>query len=123
MTHAYVGKLLRVDLSRQQTRVEPLDPELARAFIGGRGLGTRLFSDEVDPNIDPLDPANKLILAAGPLTGTTAMCGSRFMAITKGPLTGAIACSNSGGDFGPELKYAGYDAIVLEGAAGNRPCW
>ena len=117
MTHAYMGKLLRVDLSRQQTRVESLDPTLARAFIGGRGLGTKLFSDEVDPNVEPLDPANKLILATGPLTGTSAMCGSRFMVITKGPLTGAIACSNSGGDFGPELKYAGYDAIVLEGAA------
>lgn len=117
MTHANTGMMLRVDLSRRTVREEPIKTELARAYIGGRGLGTRLICDEVDAKVDPLDPANKLILAAGPLTGTTAMCGGRYMAITKGALTGAIACSNSGGNFGPELKYAGYDMIVLEGAA------
>ena len=90
---------------------------MARAYIGGRGLGTRMLYDEVDPAVDALDPANKLILATGPLTGTSAVCGGRYMAITKGALTGAIACSNSGGNFGPEMKYAGYDMIVLEGAA------
>jgi aldehyde:ferredoxin oxidoreductase len=94
-----------------------IDPEMARAYIGGRGLGTRMIYDEVDPTVDALDPANKLIFAAGPLTGTSAVCGGRYMAITKGALTGTIACSNSGGNFGPELKYAGYDMIVLEGAA------
>ncbi len=117
MTHAYGGQLLRVDLDRRQTRTEPLNRDLARLFIGGRGLATKLFSNEVDPNVDPLHPANKLILAAGPLTGTAAPCGSRFMAVTKGPLTGAIASSNCGGDFGPDLKYAGYDLIVFDGVA------
>ena len=115
--HAYAGKVIRVNLSSGTIRTEPTDPKLARAFIGGRGLGTKLLADEIDPAIDALDPANKLILATGPLTGTSAMCGGRFMAITKGALTGAIACSNSGGNFGPELKYAGYDMIVFEGAA------
>lgn len=117
MTHGYVDRMLRVDLTRGRTRVEPLDRTLARAYIGGRGLGAKLLSDELDPQIDALSPENKLVLATGPLTGTLAMCGARYMAVTKGPLTGAIASSNCGGDFGPELKYAGYDAIVLEGTA------
>jgi len=113
----YTGKILRVDLGRRDFREETIDPELARAYIGGRGYATRIICDEVDPTVDALDPANKLILATGPLTGTSAACGGRYMAITKGALTGTIACSNSGGNFGPELKYAGYDMIVLEGAA------
>ncbi len=117
MMSAYAGKILRVDLGSGRTREEDVDPKLARAYIGGRGLGTKLFCDEVDATVDPLAPENKLILAAGPLTGTTAMCGGRFMAITKGVLTGAIACSNCGGNFGPEMKYAGYDMIILEGTA------
>jgi len=115
--HAYTGTILRVDLGRQRIHTEPLDPASARAFVGGRGLATKMFCDEVDPAVDPLDPANKLILATGPLTGTSAVCGGRFMVVTKGALTGAIACSNAGGDFGPELKFAGYDMIVFEGAA------
>jgi aldehyde:ferredoxin oxidoreductase len=117
MMHAYAGKFLRIDLTTRQIREHPIDPSLARAFIGGRGLATRLFSAEVDAGVEPLSPANKLILAAGPLTGTSAVCGARYMAITKGPLTGTIACSNCGGNFGPEMKYAGFDMIVLEGIA------
>ncbi len=117
MTHAYAGKVLRVDLTRGQLRDEPLDPHLARTFIGGRGLATKMFCDEVSALVDPLHRDNKLILATGPLTGTAAACGGRFMAVTKGALTGAIASSNCGGNFGPELKYAGYDMIVCEGAA------
>ncbi|MBN2560740.1 MAG: aldehyde ferredoxin oxidoreductase family protein [Phycisphaerae bacterium] len=120
MMDAYAGKALRVDLSSRRIREEPIDPNLARAFIGGRGLGTKIVCDEVDARIDPLDAANKLVLATGPLTGTSAVCGGRTMAITKGPLTGTIACSNVGGNFGPELKYAGYDLIVFEGVA-NEP--
>ncbi|MCK4658687.1 MAG: aldehyde ferredoxin oxidoreductase family protein [Phycisphaerae bacterium] len=115
--HAYAGKTLRVDLSGGHIRQEPFDLEAARAFIGGRGLGTKILFDEIDPRIDPLEAGNKLILATGPLTGTSATCSSRSMVITKGALTGAIACSNVGGNFGPELKYAGFDMIILEGAA------
>ena len=115
--HAHTGTILRVNLERRRISTEPVDPAQARAFIGGRGLATKILSDEIDPAVDPLDAANKLILATGPLTGTSAACGGRFMVVTKGAQTGAIACSNAGGDFGPELKYAGYDMIVLEGAA------
>jgi aldehyde:ferredoxin oxidoreductase len=115
--NAYAGKTVRVDLSRGRITKESIDLQLARTFIGGRGLGTKILSDEIDPKVDPLASANKLIFAAGPLTGTAAPSGSRWMAITKGALTDAVACSNAGGDFGPELKYAGYDMIIVEGVA------
>ena len=115
--NAYAGKILRVNLSRETIAQEPLDPELAEAFIGGRGLASKMLYDEINPKVDPLAPGNKLIFATGPLTGTSATTGGRWMAVTKGALTGTIACSNAGGSFGPELKYAGYDLIVIEGAA------
>ena len=122
MTQAYAGKMLRVNLGNRGIREEPLDFQRARSFIGGRGLATRILSDEIAPTVDPLSPDNKLILATGPLTGTSAPGAGRYMAVTKGALTGTIACSNSGGNFGPELKYAGYDLIVLEGAAAEPLC-
>ena len=81
-----------------------------------------MFSDEVDPGVDPISPENKLIFATGPLTGAGPIAGCRYMVITKGYLTGAIACSNSGGNFGPELKFAGYDMIIFEGKA-PAPVW
>ena len=115
--NAYAGRTVRVDLSRGRITKETIDLRLARAFVGGRGLGTKILYDEINPKVDPLASANKLILAAGPLTGTSAPSGCRWMAITKGALTGAVACSNAGGDFGPELKYAGYDMIIVEGVA------
>ncbi|UCG17375.1 MAG: aldehyde ferredoxin oxidoreductase family protein, partial [Phycisphaerales bacterium] len=115
--NAYAGKILRVDLGRQRIQAEPIDLDVARAFVGGRGLASKIMWDEVDPKVDPLAAGNKLILASGPLTGTSAISSARFMAVTKGALTGAIACSNAGGYFGPELKFAGYDMIVVERAA------
>ena len=111
------GEILRVNLTRGTAKKEPLDPKLARAYIGGRGLGTKLLVDEIDPRVDPLTPGNKLIFATGPLTGTGASTGGRYMVITKSPLTGAIACSNSGGYFGPEVKFCGHDFLILEGRA------
>ncbi len=111
------GTILRVNLSNGTTRKEPLDPKLARAYIGGRGLGTKILSEEIDPTVDPLSPRNVLILATGPLTGTNAPTGGRYMVITKSPLTGAVACSNSGGYFGAEMKFCGYDLLILEGRA------
>jgi len=80
-------------------------------------LGVKLYTDEVDAKVDPLSPENKLILAPGPFSGTFAPSGGRYHVVTKGPLTGAIAGSNSGGTFGPELHYAGYDALIVEGKA------
>ncbi|MEE9302131.1 MAG: aldehyde ferredoxin oxidoreductase family protein [Alphaproteobacteria bacterium] len=108
-------QILRVDLNKGTVAKEPLNMEWAQQYLGQRGLATKYFYEEVDPKVDPLSPENKLILATGPLTGTTASTGGRYSVITKGPLTGAIACSNSGGYFGAELKFAGYDMIILEG--------
>jgi len=72
------------------------------------------------PSVDPLSPENKMIFATGPLTGTNASCGSRYMVVTKGALTNAITTSNSGGFWGPEMKFAGYDMIILEGKAAQQ---
>jgi aldehyde:ferredoxin oxidoreductase len=113
----WIGKLLRVDLTKGEWKTEELDQNLAVKFIGGRGLGSKILSDEIDPKVDPFSPNNKLIMATGPLTGTSASAAGRYMVITKSPLTGTIACSNSGGHFGAELKFAGFDLIVFEGKA------
>ena len=112
---SWAGKLLRVNLTTGTVKSEPLNMEWARQYIGSRGLGTKYYTSEVDPKIDPLAPENKLIWATGPLTGTMASTGGRYTVITKGPLTGAIACSNSGGYWGAELKFAGWDMIIFEG--------
>ncbi|HZK88166.1 MAG TPA: aldehyde ferredoxin oxidoreductase family protein, partial [Anaerovoracaceae bacterium] len=113
--NGYQGKILRVDLSKGIIKVEPLDEEIAKKFIGGRGLATKLFVDEVSPLVDALSPENKLLIATGPLTGTPTPTGGRYMVVTKSPLTGTIASSNSGGYWGAELKFAGYDIIIVEG--------
>ena len=114
---AWQGRILRVDLSAGTCTEEPLDLGLAAKFLGQRGLATRYLMSEIDPRVDPLEPGNKLIFATGPLTGTPAPTGGRYSVITKGALTGAIACSNSGGYFGAELKFAGWDMVILEGRA------
>lgn len=113
----WTGKLLRVDLTDRSVGVEPLNMAWARDFIGGRGLGARYLYAEMDPKVDALSPDNTLIFATGPLTGTNASCGARYMVVTKGALTGAITTSNSGGHWGPELKFAGYDMVIVEGRA------
>lgn len=112
---AWTKEILRINLTEGTVKKEPLNMEWVRDYLGQRGLATRYYVDEVDPNVDPLSPDNKLIFATGPLTGTMASTSARYSVITKGPLTGAIACSNSGGFLGPELKYAGYDMVILEG--------
>ncbi len=110
-------QLLRVNLTDLSCTIEPLNDEWAQAYLGQRGLGTKYLYEEIDPRVDPLSPENKLIFATGPLTGTMASTGGRYSVITKGALTNAIACSNSGGQFGAELKLAGYDLLILEGRA------
>ncbi len=112
---SWARKVLRVDLTKGTCKPEPLNMEWAAQYLGQRGLATRYLTAEVDAKVDPLAPANKLIFATGPLTGTIASTGGRYSVITKGPLTGAIACSNSGGYFGAELKMAGWDMIIFEG--------
>jgi len=111
----WVGRILRVNLTKGDYSVEDLDPDLAKDYIGGRGLASKLLFDEVDPKIDPLSPENKLLFAPGPLTGTGAVSAGRLTVVAKSPLTGTIAMSGMGGYFGDEIKYAGYDVIILEG--------
>jgi len=113
--HGWCGKILRVDLSRGKISNEALDPQVARDYIGARGFGIYYLRREVDPACDPLGPENKIVMAAGPLTGTAAPTGARYVVTTKSPLTGAITCSNSGGNFPAELKKSGHDAIIIEG--------
>jgi len=111
------GKTLRVNLTTGQISRETLDASVVKDFVGGRGVATKLLMDEIDPKVDPLSPDNKLIFVTGTLTGTRAPAASRYMVVTKSPLTGAIACSNSGGFFGPQMRFAGVDMIVFEGKA------
>lgn len=111
----WTRKVLRVDLTKGTCKSEPLNMQWAQEYLGQRGLATKYFVEEVDPKVDPLSPANKMIMATGPLTGTMASTGGRYSVITKGALTGAIACSNSGGYFGAEMKFAGWDMVIFEG--------
>jgi aldehyde:ferredoxin oxidoreductase len=122
--HGWRGKVLRIDLTKGEIKEESLDPAVARDYLGGRGLGVYYLNKEADPGCDPLSPENMLIMAVGPLTGTTAPTAARYMVMTKGPLTGAITCSNSGGHFPREMKRAGYDALIFTGrAAGPVYLW
>ena len=119
---SYHGKILRINLATKEIKPEELSKDLAKKYIGGRGLGTKIFSDEVDPKIDAFSPENKLIFATGALTSTIAPTGGRYMVITKSPLTGTIASSNSGGFFGHKLKSTGYDVLIFENKA-EKPCY
>ena len=120
MSGAYYEKIARINLTTGEIKVEKLDVELAKKFIGGRGLGTKMLYDEGVATVDPLSADNKLIYITGPMTGAAAPSTGRYMVVTKSPLTGMIACSNSGGIWGAKLKYAGWDAIIVEGEA---PAW
>lgn len=115
MLGGYMGKILRVNLTTGKISEEPINEEIARKFIGARGYAAKIIFDEVPPDADPLGSENKLIFATGPLTLTTAPTGGRYDVVTKSPLNGVIAASNSGGFFGPELKKAGYDFLIVEG--------
>ncbi len=112
---SWTKKVLRVNLTEGTCTAEPLNMEWANDYLGQRGLASKYLSSEVDPKCDPLSPENKMIMATGPLTGTMASTGGRYSVITKGPLTGAIACSNSGGFLGAEFKNAGWDMLIFEG--------
>jgi aldehyde:ferredoxin oxidoreductase len=117
MAITYNGKLVRINLTDSSIKVEELPVEKSIKFIGGRGLGTKILYDEGVAKVDPLSPENKLVYITGPLTGANVPTGGRYMVVTKSPLTGMIACSNSGGTWGAKLKYAGWDAIIVEGKA------
>ncbi len=111
----WTGKLIRVNLTDGTIKKEAINEEDAKLYLGARGLGTKIMMDEVDPKVDAFSPDNKLIFMNGPLTGTLAASPGRYEVIAKAPLTGTIGASNSGGHFGPELKFAGYDGVIFEG--------
>ena len=113
----YTGKVLRINLTTGKTSTEPLNMELARKYLSGRGLAGKMFFDEVAADVDALSPENTMYIATGALTGTNAPTSGRFMVVTKSPLNGCIASSNSGGYWGAQLKFAGYDMVILEGKA------
>ncbi len=113
----WTRKILRVNLNTGRCTPEPLNMDWAMQYLGQRGLASKYLVEEIDPKVDPLSPDNKLIMTTGPLTGTAASTGGRYSVVTKSPLTGAIACSNSGGFFGAEMKNAGWDMIIFEGRA------
>ena len=112
---AWTKKVLRVNLTTGTCAAEPLNMEWAQEYIGQRGLATRYLVEEIDPTCDALGPDNKMIMATGPLTGTSVSTAGRYSVITKSPLTGCVACSNSGGFIGAEIKMAGWDMIIFEG--------
>jgi aldehyde:ferredoxin oxidoreductase len=112
-----VGTLLRVNLTNSSIQVEELSGTVTNQFLGGRGLASKILYDEVDAQVDPLSPENKIIFMTGPLTGTGVIGGASYVVVTKSPLSGSIACSTAEGYFGPELKCAGFDGIVIEGQA------
>jgi len=113
--YGWMGKFLRVNLTKSKITVEDLDPQIAKDFIGARGMGVKYLYDEINPKVDALSPENKLLMVTGPLTGTGASSGNRYVVVTKSPLTGAIAESSAAGNFATSLKYAGYDMIIFEG--------
>ena len=113
----YTGKILRVDLTNKKTSKEVLEEKLARAFIGGAGLGIGILYNEVKQGIDPLGPENKLIFSLGPLVGSMAPCCHRMAVAAKSPLTNTVGMALSGGEFPAELKFTGYDVVIIEGAA------
>ncbi len=117
MAAGFIGKILWVDLSKKEITDEALDDKLGRDFLGGYGLGARILFSRLKPGIDPLGPENILGFVTGVLTGTDAIGGSRYVAVAKSPLTMGWGEANSGGDFGPYLKFAGYDAVFIKGAS------
>jgi aldehyde:ferredoxin oxidoreductase len=118
----YTGKILRINLTDKTSKEEKLPLEIATNFIGGAGLGIKYLFDEVKPGTDALGPENKLIFAPGPFTGTSIPCASRMAVTGKSPLTGAVGVALTGGYFPAELKFAGWDAIIIEGKA-DKPTW
>jgi aldehyde:ferredoxin oxidoreductase len=118
----WAENVLDVDLSTHTYRTYPLDMEMARLFIGGRGVGARLLWDLVGPHVDPLSPENVLIFTNGPLTGTGYQTSNRFSVTTKSPLTGTVLDANSGGYWGMQFKKAGYDVLIVRGRS-ETPVW
>ena len=119
--YGYTGKRLRLDLGRLRYEIEDIEPEFMKAWCGGRGFNMKLYYNEIPVETSPEHPDNRLMFAVGPLTGTS-LPGSRVNVTGRSPHTGYLGDSNAGGFFGPEMKFAGYDQIVIEGKA-EKPVW
>ena len=115
--NGWTGQCLRVNLTQDNYKLEEVPRQLMEKYLGGRGLGAKVLSDDVDPQVDPLSADNKLIFVSGPLVGTGAVTGASCNVVTKSALSGTIACAKLRGHFGAELKYAGLDMIIVEGKA------
>jgi len=113
----YTGKVLRIDLTEQKYAEEPLREDVAAKYLGGSGVGIKYLLDEIPAKCDPLGPENKLIFSLGPLCGTDTPCASRLKVVTKSPVTGTATKASTGGFFPAEIKFAGYDMIIIEGKA------
>ncbi|MCG8509527.1 MAG: aldehyde ferredoxin oxidoreductase family protein [Rhodospirillales bacterium] len=117
--HGYAGKILEVDLSAGTVGIRDLPRNLAVNFLGGKGFGAKILSERLPPGCDPLGEDNMLVFATGTLTGTMVPTSGRMEVCTKSPATGLWLDSNCGGSLGPELKYAGFDAVVITGRAAS----
>jgi aldehyde:ferredoxin oxidoreductase len=122
MLGGYLGKILRIRLSREEVLVQELEEADLRRFLGGRGLAAKWYYQEIEPGTEPLGASNKLFFFTGPLTGVPLPSTTKFGVSTKSPETGLYLCSNSGGDFGPRLKFCGFDGLIIEGRA-ERPTY
>ncbi len=111
----YAGKIAYVDLTKGTIDIQETPTDLKRDYLGGRGFGTKIISDRMDPLVDPLSPENIFVFASGPTTGTGIPLGSRYEVSTKSPLNDTLMSANSGGTFGWKIKKAGFDAVVFEG--------
>jgi len=109
------GKVLRVNLTHKNSFIQYINREVFEKFLGGRGIAAKIYFEEIPPEVKPLDEKNKLIFMTGPLTGTIVSASTKFQCATRSPETGIYLCSNSGGNFGPQLKFSGYDGLIIEG--------
>jgi len=113
----YMGRLLRIDLNTRHYSVEEIEPDEYRLFLGGRGLGALWYWREIGPEVKSLEPENNIGFFTGPMTGVPLVSTTKLQLTTKGPETGHYLCSNSSGNFGPRLREASFDALVLEGVS------
>jgi len=120
--YGYTGRFLRINLSTMEFKILELEDKMVRAYLGGRGLNIARLYYEVPKGVDPLSPDNKLIFGVGPIVGTGFPLGARLNVTAKSPQTGILGDSNVGGHFAPELKYAGFDQIIIEGRS-NKPVY
>lgn len=111
----YTGKFLKADLGRRTVKKENVPEGWVKKYLGGRGLCARFYIERVEPKLRPLSPQNELIFFTGPLTGTIVPSSTKYECATKSPITGRYLCTNASGSFGPELKKAGYDGIIISG--------